>query len=58
MPQRAQLSGMLSFPSLASYEEYRERIRDDVECLAAFEFADRTGCIESYDRSFMRPLFE
>ena len=47
-----------SFPSLAAYEEYRRLIRTDAECQAAFAFAEKTRCIVSYERSFMRPVFE
>lgn len=49
---------LFSFPSLAAYEEYRQKIKTDKECQAAFELAERTRCIISYERSFMRPIFE
>ena len=49
---------LFSFPSLAVYEEYRRRIQTDGECQAAFAFAEKTRCIVSYERSFMRPVFE
>lgn len=49
---------LFSFPSLASYEEYRRLILEDPECQAAFEYAEKTRCIISYERSFMRPVFE
>jgi hypothetical protein len=49
---------MFSFPSLAAYEEYRTRMADDVECMAAFAHAKNTGCILSYDRTFTRPVLE
>jgi hypothetical protein len=49
---------LFSFPSLAAYEDYRERMAKDAECQAAFALADRTRCILSYERSFMRPVFE
>ena len=49
---------LFSFPSLAAYEEYRQRIQTDAECQAALAFADKTRCIVSYERSFMRPVFE
>lgn len=47
-----------SFPSLAEYEAYRERIAGDAACQEVFEFARKTGCIRRYDRSFMRPVFD
>lgn len=49
---------MFSFSSLAAYEEYRGKIPGDLECQAAMELAKRTQCILSYERSFMRPVFE
>ena len=49
---------LFSFPSLAAYEDYRSKIPADVECQAALELATRTGCILSFERSFMRPVFE
>jgi hypothetical protein len=47
---------LFSFPSLAEYERYREQILTDPDCKAAIELAERTGCIHSYERSFMRPV--
>lgn len=49
---------LFSFPSLAKYEQYREDIKLDVDCQKAFDFASETRCILSYERSFMRPIFE
>lgn len=46
---------LFSFPSLAAYEAYREKMAD---CQAAFGYAEETRCIVSYERSFMRPVFE
>ena len=48
---------LFSFPSLAAYEEYREKMAGDADCQAAFAYADKTRCIKSYERSFMKPLF-
>ena len=48
---------LFSFPSLAAYEEYRTKMKD-AECQAAFKYAKETRCIVSYERSFMRPVFE
>ena len=47
---------LFNFPTLASYENYRERIAIDPACIEAFAFAERTRCILSYERSFMRPI--
>ncbi|MBI5050817.1 MAG: NIPSNAP family protein [Nitrospirae bacterium] len=49
---------LFSFPSLAEYEEYRKKIKTDTDCQIAFAFAEKTRCIISYERSFMRPVFE
>lgn len=48
---------LFSFPSLAAYEKYRQLSRMDAECQAAWSFAEKTRCIISFERSFMRPLF-
>ena len=47
---------LFSFPSLAEYEKYRKDSFQDEECLAAFEYAKKTKCIISYERSFFRPV--
>lgn len=49
---------LFSFPSLAAYEDYRRKMRDDPECQTAYELAESTRCILSFERSFMRPVFE
>lgn len=49
---------LFTFPSLADYEAYRTKSFDDDDCIAAFKFAETTGCIISYERSFFRPIFE
>ncbi len=49
---------LFSFPSLAAYEAYREKMAADPDCQAAFSYAEETRCIVSYERSFMRPVFE
>lgn len=49
---------LFSFPNLTEYERYRERSREDAECQAAFAFAETTGCILSYERSFFRPVLD
>jgi len=48
---------LFSFPDLAAYEKYRQDIVSDLECRSAFDFAEDTRCIVSYERSFMRPVF-
>ncbi len=49
---------LFSFPSFAAYEEYRRKSFADAECQAAFQYAEETRCIHSYERSFFRPVFE
>jgi hypothetical protein len=49
---------LFSFPSLAAYENYRQASDADPNCQAAYAFAERTRCIASYERSFMRPMFK
>lgn len=49
---------LFSFPSLAAYEDYRMKMGQDVECQAAFKYAEETRCVVSCERSFMKPLFE
>ncbi len=47
-----------SFPSLADYETYRKESASDDECVMAYEYAQKTGCIIRYDRYFLRPVLE
>ncbi|MET0349876.1 MAG: NIPSNAP family protein [Rhizobacter sp.] len=47
---------LFSFPSLAAYEDYRNRSFQDADCLAAFAYAKETRCIVSYERSFFKPV--
>lgn len=49
---------LFSFPSLAAYETYRTAAADDADCQAAMRYYAETRCFLSYERSFMRPVFE
>jgi len=49
---------LFSFPSLAAYETYRTQILTDEECLETFRTAEENKCIISYERAFLRPVFE
>lgn len=49
---------LFSFSTLAAYEEYRMKIKDDPECQEAFRHAKETRCIVSFERSFMKPVFD
>ena len=48
---------IFSFPSLGAYEIYRCKAAKDNRCIAAFEYAQATRCIVSYERSFLLPVF-
>lgn len=47
---------LFSFPSLAAYEQYRTKSFADTECQNAYRFAEQSGCIRRYDRTFLKPL--
>ena len=47
---------LFSFPSLAAYEQYRIDSASDAACREAYVFAEKNGCILSYERSFLKPL--
>ncbi len=47
---------LFSFDSLAAYEEYRLASQQDPDCQKAYQFAEDSRCIISYERSFMRPV--
>jgi hypothetical protein len=48
---------LFSFPTLAAYEDYRVRSKNDPDCVAAYAFEEANRSIVSYERSFMRPVF-
>jgi hypothetical protein len=48
---------LFTFDSLAAYEQYRKDSMQDAACQAAFQYAEQTRCILSYERSFLRPVF-
>jgi NIPSNAP len=48
---------LFTFESLAAYELYRKLILTDDECQAIFKLANDTKCILSYERTFLRPIF-
>ncbi len=47
---------LFSFPSLTAYEACRARAANDEEAKAAVRFMDETGCVQSWDRRFFRPV--
>jgi len=48
--------GLISFSSLAAYEAYRKRLKDDEAGKANFEFAMRERFILKEERSFPQPV--
>jgi hypothetical protein len=49
---------LFSFPSLAAYEAYRANAATDPDCRAAMACYQETRCFLSFERSFMRPVFD
>ncbi|GAA3941066.1 NIPSNAP family protein [Litoribacillus peritrichatus] len=49
---------LFSFPSLAAYEVYREKVKDDPDFKVANDHKEKTGCTLRVERQFMRPVFE
>lgn len=47
---------LFSFPSLAAYEQYRIDSKTDPACIEAYQYAEASKCIISYERSFMKPI--
>jgi len=48
---------LFSFSSLATYERYRiESLLDD-DCIKAYDYANKSKCIISYKRNFLKPIF-
>ena len=47
-----------SLPSLASYESYREDLSNSPECQQVLQEAADRKFILSYERSFLKPVFE
>lgn len=48
--------GLISFDSLAAYEAYRARLRQDEEGRENFRFADEERFFLAEERTFLRPL--
>ncbi|MDH5355577.1 MAG: NIPSNAP family protein [Gammaproteobacteria bacterium] len=49
---------LFSFPNLAQYESYRQQAAADTQCQAAMKYYEETKCFLSFERSFMKPVFE
>jgi hypothetical protein len=52
-----QAMALFSLPSLAAYEQYRQRFGSDPDFIAADRIRNESGCVLRYERTFMRPLF-
>ena len=48
--------GLLKFPSLAEYESYRARLRNDREGVANFGYAEENKLILVEERTFLRQV--
>jgi hypothetical protein len=47
---------LIGFESLAAYETYRARLKDDPKSRANFDFAERQRLILKEERTFLRPV--
>ena len=47
---------LVTFESLAAYETYRARVRQDAEGMANFRTAEESRFILAEDRTFLRPV--
>jgi NIPSNAP len=48
--------GLIDFPDLAAYEQYREKLLCDADAVECLRLVDAAGAILSEDRSFVRRL--
>jgi hypothetical protein len=46
--------GLIDFPNLAAYEQYREKLLTDAGAVACLRGVEESGCILNEDRSFIR----
>ena len=46
--------GLIDFPSLAVYEQYRARLLTDPDAIECLRRAEAAGCIINEDRAFLR----
>jgi hypothetical protein len=47
---------MFSFPSIEEYDSYRERVKNDPECVRATAIRDESQCFTKYERRFVRRI--
>ena len=48
--------GLIDFPNLAAYEQYRGKLMSDPDGVACLRRAEAAGCILNEDRSFIRRI--
>jgi hypothetical protein len=48
-----QALALIDFPSLAAYEQYRERLAKDADNVESIRRAEESGCILIEDRAFL-----
>ncbi len=46
--------GLIDFPDLAAYEQYRARLLTDPDAVECLRRAEAAGCILNEDRAFLR----
>jgi len=49
---------LFTFSSLAGYDQLRSRASGGADCLKAMAYYRETKCFLSFERTFMRPVFE
>ena len=47
---------MFSFPTIEAYDSYRERVKNDPECLRATTIRDESQCFTRYERRFVKQV--
>jgi hypothetical protein len=48
--------GLIDFPNLAAYEQYREKLASDPDGMRCLGRAEAAGCILNEERSFVRRI--
>jgi hypothetical protein len=49
---------LFTFPSVEAYERYRRDVSEDERCKAATRRFNESPCFLSYERNFLKPIFE
>ena len=48
---------LFSFATIDDYQQYREAVKTDPQCLAATQLANDSNCFISYERNFLKYIF-